>query len=1604
MLKHGHSRAAGTAARVVRLTLLIALLVTAVPAAGPAGAEGSRDLRDDRLFLAAPNAGYRPHLEWHRTATSAGIPRQTTIKAYAEPGESIYVGSSAMGFLEGDVVFRSPENLVTGNCAARRGAPADEDVGRINNRPEELAGPQPAAGGFVPCVITPADTAAAGAGIWEFDFISPDPDTDLALNPQPLLMGAEWAGTDRANHWIAAWDVSVRDTDTAAGGQGDVEVPGRVFANYLAFNLGSNATAGRPDIGLTADFYILTRDGYGYEVDMNGIDPFAFIFFGNAEGITSTAEQGRPIYRSLQLVGDNATQELPPGYRVHNPRLPDDEAANDITHKIFFDLGGPDPAMPAAARSPSGETWLLRPEPEPPAAPGSPTFVGEEGTPGQAGTNPLGGFFEFDAPAGRTYNVVIDVNQDGEYGNANDRTIFGRTDAARTRAYWDGLDGAGQKVPAGPIPFNAIIKIFAGEVHFPFIDAENHAGGHRLRRVRDAGLPPSPERDPTIIYYDDAYTFPTVQPYDFSLCAAADSASPPPAAIDIRPTRCYGVQPVREATGGISSQAGAHSWTATFGDRRLIDTWTYYPSAPVAVSGSLLLAESELSIAKRHSPPILTPGGPVFYTVEVRNGGPSPAVGARVFDQVPPQVLGVTWTCAVSGGPGRCGDLSGSGNVIETTVDIDPGTLITYSITGTLDLDAAGSLSNTARVRRPNDNTDPFLANNEVTNVAPIATIADLELTKSLLTPPPLQANSELVYLLELRNRGPGAAADVSVSERLAPGLSFVSADATKGAYDPAGGLWQVGAMARNEVATLTIRARWDGTAVRNTAEVAASSLPDPDSTPGNGAPGEDDQSSVEVPGAIADLELEKAVSAPRVNVGQTATFTLTLANRGPNRATGVQVSDRLPVGLSPAGSTPSQGAYDPVTGVWDAGALEPGAAATLAIVATVLGPGPFTNIAQVAAADQYDPDSTPNNDDPGEDDQDFASLEGDLADLSLAKGVDNSQPNLGDEIRYTVTLRNEGPGTATGVEVTDQLPAGLAFVAAEPSQGDYDQATGLWRVGTVPAGGSATLAVRAIVEGASRIVNIAQITGADQPDPDSTPGNDDPGEDDYATVPLTPQVADLRLAKSASTARPVLGGAITYTIVLTNDGPFAATGVQVAERLPAGLTFLSATASRGSFSPSTGIWEVGAVAIDESVTLTISARMDGVGPFINSAEVAASDQFDPDSTPGNGAPGEDDYSTATVSSPVADLSVSKRATAPRPAADGAITYVVGAYNAGPDPATGVAIEERLPAGATLVGATPSAGSYSGGVWTLGDLAVGASALLTVTVTLSGPGPFVNVAEVSTSDLPDPDSTPGNGGPDEDDYSTVSLPSDVIDLELAQSVVSLDKLERGALLRITLLNRGPATATGVAVESRLPPELRFVDAAPSQGDYDPATATWTVGSLAPGATAQLLISAQIAAGDAEQIVNVAQVSRAREFDVDSTPNNNIEEEDDQETVRFSLLTPVTLRSLTATRAAEGVVVAWETGAEVGTRGFYLLYSPDGVRARAARLGAALVPARGGPAEGASYSYLHAGAGGPAPTYWLVEVAEGGALSEHGPVRVSNSLAQRVRVFLPIVVR
>ncbi|CAB4573211.1 MAG: DUF11 domain-containing protein [Actinobacteria bacterium] len=128
---------------------------------------------------------------------------------------------------------------------------------------------------------------------------------------------------------------------------------------------------------------------------------------------------------------------------------------------------------------------------------------------------------------------------------------------------------------------------------------------------------------------------------------------------------------------------------------------------------------------------------------------------------------------------------------------------------------------------------------------------------------------------------------------------------------------------------------------------------------------------------------------------------------------------------------------------------------------------------------------------------------------------------------------------------------------------------------------------------------------------------------------------SDLSVTKTVTAGPYSFGSEVNWTITVANAGPDTATGVTVADILPASLVFVSTVSStQGTYSSSTGIWTVGSVANGASQTLVIRTRLNVIGPITNRAEVQASNQWDLDSTPAavTAVTNEDDDDTVTIS------------------------------------------------------------------------------------------------------------------------------------------------------------------------------------------------------------------------------------------------------------------------------------------------------------------------------------------------------------------------------------
>jgi uncharacterized repeat protein (TIGR01451 family) len=426
--------------------------------------------------------------------------------------------------------------------------------------------------------------------------------------------------------------------------------------------------------------------------------------------------------------------------------------------------------------------------------------------------------------------------------------------------------------------------------------------------------------------------------------------------------------------------------------------------------------------------------------------------------------------------------------------------------------------------------------------------------------------------------------------------------------------------------------------------------------------------------------------------------------------------------------------------------------------------------------------------------------------------------------------VKNAGPDDATAVTVTDRLVPGLAFASAAPDLGSYVPASGSWTVGTLPVGSAATLLLRAVV-----VPGNAGATLADTAFAHSAATGDPSASNDAATVAVVVQSADLAVSLAADRSQANQGDLVTYTITLSNNGPDAATNIVVQDRLPVGLNYQSDAPSQGVYVRATGIWNAGDLANGAVATLTLRGVFDAglaAVTVVNRAFVTAADQADP-----NVANDRDSVGVAITN---ADLRLAVFALPPDPDVGDTLTFRVRVDNAGPDGATGVAIGNAFPPNLTLTDVTPSRGTFvpGSGMWSVGAIAAGDSAFLDLRAAVDSSAlgvTFVDSARIVGADQGDTSPL--------DNRAAATVRVSHADLALAV-VADRARPDVGDSLTwtVTLTNLGPDVAHGIAVANRATAGLGALDVLPSDGSWDAFTATWTLDSLANGASATLRLA------------------------------------------------------------------------------------------------------------------------------------------------------------------
>ena len=617
---------------------------------------------------------------------------------------------------------------------------------------------------------------------------------------------------------------------------------------------------------------------------------------------------------------------------------------------------------------------------------------------------------------------------------------------------------------------------------------------------------------------------------------------------------------------------------------------------------------ADLGVTKS-GPASAGPGSNITWTITVLNAGPAAATNVVLSDTLP----GTTTFVSLAPAPGfTCSTPAvGAGGTITCSMASMPaGTTANFTLTANIpaDTQAGAELGNTAVVTADNNVNEE----NDASTASLIVASVDVSVVKTATTPGAIVAGTNASFTITVENEGPEPANDVTFTDAIPAGTTFVSLTHTSGvvasscstAGPTVSCTYNVLLAGQSSTYTLVLRAG-DITTISNTANVTTSTFDNDPSNNSSTAP-----TVFVVPSA--DLALTKSGPASAV-AGTNATYVVTLRNNGPSTAFDVSLVDTLPANTTFVSLTQSGPAFTctPAAGsvTCTRATLAPLAVTTFNITVAIApaATGPITNNAVV----------TSTTSDPIED-NDIATATTEVtssADLSVAK-TGPVTATAGTNVTYTVTVTNLGPSTATNVTLVDTFPTGATYSSFTQTGGPafacVPTATTLTCTRAtldpaMPATFDITFAVP-VTAPVGTITNTAAVSST-TPDPVTT------NNSATALTGIGIAPADVSITKTANAPELLAGSSAVFTLLVQNAGPGVAENVVVTDILPAGTTLISAPGCTGT---TTVTCNVGTLAAGASTTFTLTVNLPSTpGPVVNTATVTTST---PDPTPANNA------------------------------------------------------------------------------------------------------------------------------------------------------------------------------------------------------------------------------------------------------------------------------------------------------------------------------------------------------------------------------------------------
>ena len=836
---------------------------------------------------------------------------------------------------------------------------------------------------------------------------------------------------------------------------------------------------------------------------------------------------------------------------------------------------------------------------------------------------------------------------------------------------------------------------------------------------------------------------------------------------------------------------------------------------------------SDLAVVKLVNVSVADFGNLVKWTLVVTNNGPSAATGVKITDMLPMAFVYVSSSRPYSNGIIDIGNLAAGQS---QSIDI-----VTKAM-------GTGTFVNVASVS--GNEYDYDLSNNWANRSILINPASDLAVVKTVNDTRP-NYNNLVKWTITVTNNGPDVAHDVKVQDKLPESLIFVS---STGNYNQNTGIWTIGTLNVGSSASLSIVSRTNATGIiENDVSVSAREY-DYDKSNNN------DSQLIDVKPS-ADLAIVKLANVTQANYLDLVKWTLVVTNNGPDAATGVKIADVLPNGFVYVSSSK---AY--TNGVIDIGSLAVGQSQSVDIVTRANVTGTFVNLASVTG-NEYDYDLSNNR-------AEKSVLINPASDLVVEKTVNETAPNYTGLVKWTITVTNNGPDVAHDVKVQDKLPESLIFVS---STGNYNQNTGIWTIGTLNVGSHVSLQIVTKTNKTGIIENDVSVSAREY---DYNKSNNN----DTELIDVKPS-ADLAIVKLANVTQANYLDMVKWTLIVTNNGPDAATGVKISDALPRGFVYVSSSRTYRN-----GVIDIGSLAAGQSASVDIVTRAEVTGTFVNVASVSGN-EYDYDLS-------NNRAEKSVLINPASDLVVEKTVNETAPNYKGLVKWTIRVSNNGPDVAHDVKVQDKLPESLIFVSAN---GNYNpdSGIWTIGTLNKGAGITLEIIAEVNKTGVIENNVSVSGREY---DYNKSNNR----DNQTIVV-ANATDLSVVKLVnTSIEDYHELIKWTIIATNNGPDKATGVYVMDILPEGLILVNYTASKGFYD--NGMWSVCCMESGVSETLDIICYV--NKTGSIMNVANIT-GNEYDYDLSNN-----EDNESVFINDACDVAVIKTVNETNPYFGEVIEW----------------------------------------------------------------------------------------------